>query len=856
MPKPKSLRIAKVLCCSLLIFSHSEIKSQNNGDYRTMQNSNWSDIAAWQIYTAGSWISASTPPNQLSGKINIRNNLTVIADQVMDQVLVDTGASITIQAGVTVTITNSPDAIELQVNGTLLNSGMLFFSPSAIMKVDSGGTYIHNSSVASSAVLDATQLHTASNWIYRGNGSLSPPLSLSNRHYGNLIFESSAGSWNRTITGSSAASCSSLRIDQNIILVNNYTGILSIHGNLILNGALANGTGIQKIILDGSEANLSGNNLNNFFDQLSIQSAGSYSMLNNMQVSPSSLFTVYGILNSNDFTLNGNPNGSTFILSQNASLRTAQPLGVVGTITGFSSMNFSNESNYEFSGYGNQNVTFYNGRVKNLVIDGSSSSIMTLRCDTLTISGKLMMTEGTFNIDSGTVVFSGDAISGQSGNVLSNEFSSMQFTGIADSVYIPGSIHILKNLCINKNTNHVLLLDSITILSDLILQKGNLLSGSNEVILEGNITGGNDSSYISGILIRKIRASASGNYFFPVGGDYFHPLSLNEINCITETKIKAGVIEYIPAGTADGISLQGLMYNRYYQLQIIGTMGIVSINKITSRPNLVSPILSSNSKVAFSTDNSANSFHGIGGIVSADSISSSQSLSACQLTDLVSTDGSYIGIADEGNPGGIYDDSTCHSLLQIKVFIQGFFTGNAGMRATIDTVQFPTVCDTLLVELHSRVLPYETYFSFTTILSTDGNISIDKSGIPLQDFYIVLKHRNSLETWSREPVNFSNQLVSYDFSTSNSSFGNNMIEVEPGLFALYSGDLSHTDSLNQFTRDGKINSGDLVQLEESMMQFSIGYSESDLTGDGIIDLSDYSLMENNVQVNLEVLRPF
>ena len=856
MPKPNSLRIAKVLCCSLLIFSHSEIKSQNNGDYRTIQNSNWSDIAAWQIYTAGSWISASTPPNQLSGKISIRNNLSVIVDQVIDQVIVDTGASITIQAGVTVTITNSPDAIDLNVKGTITNSGMLFFSPSAIMKVDSGGTYIHNSSVASSAVLDATQLHSESNWIYRGNGSLSPPVSLSNRHYGNLIFETSVGNWNRTITGSGAASCTSLRVDTQIILINNYTGLLSIHGSLTLYGALANGIGTQKFLLDGLDANLIGNNLSDFFDQLSIQSTGNYSLQNDMRVSPSSLMTVNGILNCNTFTLQGNNNGGSFVLNANARLNTAHPLGVQGSIETFSNLNFSNDANYEYSGITLQHDGFYNKQIKNLTLNGSATTLLQLKSDTIRISGTLSIIEGIVDLDSACVVFSGGPIAGQSSNLLSTEFSSIHFTGNADSIFIPGSIQTLHSLLVNKSMHHVTLSNDLIIKSILSLQKGNLICESNELFVGGNILGGSDSSFIQGSLSRNIPQSNAQNYYFPVGENFFHPMTIENMNCNSDTKLKAGVYESSPAGTEDGISLQGIMADRYYQLQVIGNNGITFIDHITMKPDLVYPPLSSSSKIGFSSNNSSNSFHGIGGSFNAGSISSTQPLSSCQLNDLSSDDGSFIGFAEEGSQGGIYTDSTCHSLLHIKVYIQGFYTGNGEMTATIDAIQFPSLCDTILVELHSGTFPFEMNYSFLSILDTEGTINLDKSGIPVQEFYIVLKHRNCLETWSSLPVNFSGLNTFYDFSVLNSSFGNNMIELEAGVFALYSGNLSQTDSLNQLNKDGKIDEGDLVQLEEAMMQFTCGYIESDLTGDGVTDLSDYSLMENNVQLNLEVIRPF
>lgn len=53
-----------------------------------------------------------------------------------------------------------------------------------------------------------------------------------------------------------------------------------------------------------------------------------------------------------------------------------------------------------------------------------------------------------------------------------------------------------------------------------------------------------------------------------------------------------------------------------------------------------------------------------------------------------------------------------------------------------------------------------------------------------QRFYIVVKHRNALETWSANPVTLSSG-GTYDFSNAiTKAFGSKQINVSAGVFAL------------------------------------------------------------------------
>ena len=108
-------------------------------------------------------------------------------------------------------------------------------------------------------------------------------------------------------------------------------------------------------------------------------------------------------------------------------------------------------------------------------------------------------------------------------------------------------------------------------------------------------------------------------------------------------------------------------------------------------------------------------------------------------------------------------------LLNLKAYIEGFYLGNGQMQAALYS-NFPndytsTDCDSVLIELHEAQSPYATVASSYAILQTDGTAEIRfPASLGNGDYYIVLRHRNSIETWSKLPVTFG-AVTNYDFTT-------------------------------------------------------------------------------------------
>ena len=188
--------------------------------------------------------------------------------------------------------------------------------------------------------------------------------------------------------------------------------------------------------------------------------------------------------------------------------------------------------------------------------------------------------------------------------------------------------------------------------------------------------------------------------------------------------------------------------------------------------------------------------------------------------------------------------------LNLKFFIHGLFLSgatsqnsplyNSGLSASASDI------DTVRIDLMYPNAPYTMAASYKGILQSNGTIACLFTNISCGNYYIRVKHKNSLETWSANPVNISNA-ASYDFTNAASkAFGANQNNVASGVYAFHSGDIN---------QDASINSTDLSSLELSLQNHPTGYAIWDLNGDGMTETADYSLLENAVILNLVISRP-
>ncbi|NVN97079.1 choice-of-anchor D domain-containing protein [Candidatus Nomurabacteria bacterium] len=180
--------------------------------------------------------------------------------------------------------------------------------------------------------------------------------------------------------------------------------------------------------------------------------------------------------------------------------------------------------------------------------------------------------------------------------------------------------------------------------------------------------------------------------------------------------------------------------------------------------------------------------------------------------------------------------------LNLTVFLEGLASNETGMRKARNESgeQFAeTIADKITVELHSSLMGDYSNIRFSTgliDLDISGNIVTDIPAIYHDPYYITIRHRNSIETTTANPVSFQGEIVEYDFTNSiNSAYGNNL-KLIYGRYCIYGGDVN---------QDGVVDGSDMSMVDNDATSILRGYFNTDANGDGIVDATDMALIDNN-----------
>lgn len=190
----------------------------------------------------------------------------------------------------------------------------------------------------------------------------------------------------------------------------------------------------------------------------------------------------------------------------------------------------------------------------------------------------------------------------------------------------------------------------------------------------------------------------------------------------------------------------------------------------------------------------------------------------------------------------------CGFNLTVNVFLQGYYIGGGKMSPLLYILNSggATAVDTITVELHRASSPYDSLYAYRGVLNSSGSITCAfPAGANGGNYYIVVKHRNSIDTWSASAQNVSS-IGSYSFTTSGQAYGS-MANLGGGIYGIYSGDVNG---------DGTVNHADKFLVQHSIHQFPIGtYSVYDVNGDAMVDAADLRIVRNNIPLNLTVGHP-
>ena len=211
-------------------------------------------------------------------------------------------------------------------------------------------------------------------------------------------------------------------------------------------------------------------------------------------------------------------------------------------------------------------------------------------------------------------------------------------------------------------------------------------------------------------------------------------------------------------------------------------------------------------------------------------------------------------VPNSPNPkvGTIITNSASQSVSNsLTLYLEGLYTTGTGNRKAQDSGgdHFAgPVADLVTVKLASATSPYGIVYTANNVqLYANGKSSFSIPGSLTGSYYIVVKHRNSIETWSAAPVSFAGGAVSYNFSTSLSqAFGSNLKAVGGGFYAMFGGDIS---------QDGLVDGTDMASVDNASTAGVVGYVATDANGDGLVDGSDMALIDNNSTASVASEKP-
>ncbi|MFZ1322761.1 MAG: hypothetical protein WAT71_14485 [Ignavibacteria bacterium] len=214
-----------------------------------------------------------------------------------------------------------------------------------------------------------------------------------------------------------------------------------------------------------------------------------------------------------------------------------------------------------------------------------------------------------------------------------------------------------------------------------------------------------------------------------------------------------------------------------------------------------------------------------------------------QLPDPFTKIYSYIGTTNTNVSSGAFfdiDTSGISMTVNAKVAVEGLFRAINNKHIRQDSIK---------MFLRNSVSPYNLVDSAIALLDSNTlQAFLTFRFIPAGNYYLVMKYKNSIETWSRsggENIQYGTT-YQYDFTDNiNKAYGNNLF-LKGSKYCLYSGDVD---------RSGFIDISDMSRIYNDGTNFLTGEVVTDLNGDRFVDIDDLAIADNNVFSFIGMIRP-
>ena len=397
------------------------------------------------------------------------------------------------------------------------------------------------------------------------------------------------------------------------------------------------------------------------------------------------------------------------------------------------------------------------------------------------------------------------------------------FNGVAAQVTGADLPSTVRNLTIN-NGSGVTLSNSTTVSNTLALSNGVLTVDSKILTLEGSISGTTNTNakiLTSGTgEVRKSITAVPTTFTFPVGtsGSY----SPAKITLSSGTLSSAYIGVRVAATKSSNNSSSTDYINRTWTLTGNGITNPVHTDTLTyvaadiagTETNLVGGLYNGSSWNSLGAVDATNNYIMGSGLTS--------------FGDITAGEASAMGASSSGG-------------VAVTVIPQGYY--NAGdYLNSLDTVSVLLADASTYVTVDSTAIVLDSVtFASTATFSTAATGS----------YYLVVKQRASVETWSSSTIAFvRGSTVSYDFTDAQTkAYGDNQVQVNssPVRWAIYGGDCN---------QDGYVDPLDMSLIDQDSFNYVSGSGlTTDVNGDHFVDPLDMSIADQNSFNYVGIKRP-
>ncbi|PKP03250.1 MAG: hypothetical protein CVU14_02170, partial [Bacteroidetes bacterium HGW-Bacteroidetes-9] len=198
------------------------------------------------------------------------------------------------------------------------------------------------------------------------------------------------------------------------------------------------------------------------------------------------------------------------------------------------------------------------------------------------------------------------------------------------------------------------------------------------------------------------------------------------------------------------------------------------------------------------------------------------------------------GLTFFGTFTGKEQPNSTKTLTLSHIFIQGLYDSGGIMRQAYGESgpYFDAgIADEITIELRDSENYNTVVQSFNNVLlDVYGSASVDLQTELTGNYYITVKHRNSIETVSASPVSFNSSSIAFSLNLPEMVYGGNLLQTPDGEYVIFGGDID---------QDGLVDTGDMTPLDNDSNDFASGYLSTDVNGDGLVDTGDMTIVDNN-----------